>query len=230
MTGFGYCSARRQNHAEREHRQELQCRPQAEGLRNIVHGYSAAIGRYRDYCAPAMRMEHGLRLRPVEEGDLDLLIRVRQDPSIAGEFFWYGYSAPRAVRDRFERDGYLGDDDGLLIVDAGGEARAAGFVSWHRTTHGPGSGSRCWNMGVFLLPEHRGRGLGTEAQRRLVEYLFATTPVVRVEAGTDINNLAEQRSLDKAGFTREGVLRRAQFRNGDWHDVVIYSRLRDEEA
>lgn len=41
-----------------------------------------------------------------------------------------------------------------------------------------------------------------------------------------MTNLPEQRALDKAGFTREGVLRGAQWRLGSWHDMVLFSRLR----
>ncbi len=58
--------------------------------------------------------------------------------------------------------------------------------------------------------------------------MFRTTAVQRVEASTDLENLAEHRALEKAGFQREGVLRRAQFRAGDWHDLVVYSVLRGE--
>ena len=43
-----------------------------------------------------------------------------------------------------------------------------------------------------------------------------------------MENLAEQRALERAGFTREGVLRHSQFRAGRWRDNVIYSVLRDE--
>jgi RimJ/RimL family protein N-acetyltransferase len=49
-----------------------------------------------------------------------------------------------------------------------------------------------------------------------------------VEASTDAENLAEQRSLEKAGYLREAVLRRAQYRAGAWHDLVNYARLRDD--
>ena len=44
----------------------------------------------------------------------------------------------------------------------------------------------------------------------------------------EITNVAEQRALEKAGFTREGILRGTVFRPGRWHDQVIYSVLRDE--
>ncbi len=50
----------------------------------------------------------------------------------------------------------------------------------------------------------------------------------RVEAHTDVQNLAEQRALEKAGFTREGVTRQAQWRGGALHDGYLYSVLRSE--
>lgn len=58
--------------------------------------------------------------------------------------------------------------------------------------------------------------------------LFAHTAVNRVEAITEIGNVAEQRALEKAGFTREGILRGRSFRQGRYRDNVIYSVLRDE--
>ncbi|MGI3201592.1 GNAT family N-acetyltransferase [Streptomyces sp. GLT-R25] len=72
--------------------------------------------------------------------------------------------------------------------------------------------------------------MGTRAQRLLVEYLFAHTQVVRIEADTEVENIAEQRALEKAGFTREGVLRSVGFRDGRWRDGVRYSVLRDDVA
>jgi GNAT superfamily N-acetyltransferase len=99
---------------------------------------------------------------------------------------------------------------------------------WHGVNHGKPPASRCWNIGITIAPLHRGRGLGTEAQRLLAAYLLATTTVNRIEADTDVTNLAEQRSLEKAGFTREGTMRGAQFREGAWHDMVLFSRLRHD--
>jgi aminoglycoside 6'-N-acetyltransferase len=52
---------------------------------------------------------------------------------------------------------------------------------------------------------------------------------MRVEASTDVTNLPEQHALEKAGFTREGILRKAQWRGGSWHDLMVYSKLRGEE-
>jgi RimJ/RimL family protein N-acetyltransferase len=62
----------------------------------------------------------------------------------------------------------------------------------------------------------------------LAEYLFAHTTVHRIEANTEIDNLAEQRALEKAGFTREGVIRAGGWRDGRWRDGVRYSLLRTD--
>ncbi len=91
----------------------------------------------------------------------------------------------------------------------------------------------CGNVGVLEhrdrsapgVPGSRYRPLG---QRTLAEYLFAHTVVERVQAWTDAKNVAEQRALESAGFTREGVVRMAQWRQGAWHDQVLYSVLRSE--
>jgi RimJ/RimL family protein N-acetyltransferase len=85
-------------------------------------------------------------------------------------------------------------------------------------------------VGISLFPEHRGRGHGSRAQRLLGDYLFATRLIERVEAATDVENVAEQRALEKAGFSREGVLRHAQYRYGQWRDIVLFSRLRADPS
>ena len=80
------------------------------------------------------------------------------------------------------------------------------------------------------MPSSRGRGLGTGAQVLLARYLFAHTTAHRIEASTEVDNLAEQRALEKAGFTREGVRRGIGWRDGAWRDGVTYSLLRTDQV
>lgn len=103
-----------------------------------------------------------------------------------------------------------------------------GDVSWVPVVHGPTVGCLAWNIGVTLLPAARGHGVGTLAQRLLVEHLFATTDLDRIEASTDVANVAEQRALLKAGLRREGVIRGAQLRGGERRDIVLYGVLRTD--
>ena len=114
----------------------------------------------------------------------------------------------------------------LVVTD--GEDRLLGTVGWRTVLYGPNAGSTACNIGISLRPEARGAGHGTRAQRMLADYLFATSAVHRVEASTDVDNVVEQKALERAGFTREGVLRGAQWRRGAWHDLVGYARLRSD--
>jgi RimJ/RimL family protein N-acetyltransferase len=168
-----------------------------------------------------------LRLRPVRAEDLPTLAQggvggVEDDP-----FQFFGHRPSNGLARRFAADGLLTDDTGMLAVE-NEEATMLGSVGWHAVWHGPGDMARALNIGITLLPEQRGRGYGTAAQEALAHYLFQTTLVERLEAGTDVDNLAEQRALEKAAFQREGVLRHAQYRRGQWHDLVLYGRLRDD--
>lgn len=163
-------------------------------------------------------------LRPVGEDDLPLLERFLTDPEAAGPFQWYGYADPDRFRRRWAENRLLGEDGGHLMVTADGER--AGFVAWRKVV--VSASTHCWNIGAQLLPGARGRGIGSRAQLQLVRHLFAHTAVMRIEADTEAENVAEQRALEKAGFTREGVLRGIVFRDGRWRDGVAYSVLRDD--
>ena len=166
----------------------------------------------------------GVRLRPVREADLAPLSEAHAretDP-----WNWFRHTPDSAMQRRFA-EGMISEEAGTLAVETPDGALAGG-VSWFTVQHGPTAACRALNIGISLLPAHRGHGYGAAAQRALAEYLFATSLVERIEAETDVENVAEHRALERAGFTREGVLRHTQLRAGRWRDTVLYSILRAE--
>ena len=162
-------------------------------------------------------------LRAVRADEAGLLDEWRCDPSSSFDD-WSG-PPPPLVTDAVRLPAPVGGGQ-LLVVD--GDDAPIGSVSWHPVLFGPNLGSQALDIGISLRPEARGQGHGSRAQGMLARYLFATTAVHRVQASTDVRNVAEQRALERAGFTREGVLRGAQWRQADWHDLVCYSRLRED--
>ena len=167
-----------------------------------------------------------LRLRFVTAKEAPLLEQLYAYE--AGGFNDFGLG-PRTIPEDAWTDGQLRTDRrGTLFIEPVEGGDTLGTISYHRVTYGPNERSGAWMIGIELLPEARGRGVGAEAQRLLADWLFETTDLNRVEASTDVDNLAEARALEKAGFTREGVNRGAQFRGGAYHDLVVYSRLRSE--
>jgi RimJ/RimL family protein N-acetyltransferase len=170
----------------------------------------------------------GVHLRPIEEADLDEMVRYSTDADAQGQFEWMGFRDPRMWRRRWEEDGWIGEQSTWLAI-ATADGTFAGVVSWR--DHSQGSNRQaCFEIGASLLPAYRGKGLGTAAQRALVEHLWSTTHVHRLQASTEADNLAEQRVLEKIGFEREGRLREAFFRAGRWRDSLVYGLLRPQPA
>jgi RimJ/RimL family protein N-acetyltransferase len=170
-----------------------------------------------------------VRLREATLADAEVVDARAADPAMWGEFNDFGLPRPPSLEENLA-DGkrMVTPDRGQLLVERIEDGVVIGDVGWRAVSYGPGEESRAFNIGVSLSPDFRGQGFGSEAQRLLAEVLFDLFDVERIEASTDIDNVAEQRSLEKAGFTREGVLRQAQFRAGGRHDLVIYSILRED--
>lgn len=169
-----------------------------------------------------------VRLRDVRLEDADLIDQwnAALEP---GSFNDFGPRAP-TDRDALARGPLRNERNGLLLIERIEDGQSVGTIAYRRTAYGPPPDSDAWQLGIDLPAQTRGHGYGTEAQRLLADWLFATTSANRVEAATDIANVAEQRSLEKAGYVREGILRGSQFRAGAYHDLVYYSRIRSDAA
>lgn len=74
-------------------------------------------------------------------------------------------------------------------------------------------------------PGQQGRGLGTEAVGLALRFAFDTRNLQRVWLRVFADNAAAVRCYEKAGFVREGVMRRAAFIEGVWTDIVVMAAL-----
>ncbi|XP_010256364.1 PREDICTED: uncharacterized protein LOC104596777 [Nelumbo nucifera] len=99
--------------------------------------------------------------------------------------------------------------------------RSVGFISVM-----PASGDDIHraDMGYALAAKYWGQGIATIAVKMALGCVFKDIPhLVRLQAMTNVENRASQRVLEKAGFTKEGVLRKYGFLKGKINDLVIYS-------
>ncbi len=99
----------------------------------------------------------------------------------------------------------------IELQKSNGEIVTVGDMSAHAVWYGPTITSKAMNIGISLVEEYRGKGIGAVAQKLLALELHRQG-FLRVEAQTDVVNIAEQRSLKKAGFSFEGVARQSQGR------------------
>jgi len=165
-----------------------------------------------------------INLRIAEKEDVDLLARWLNDQDFHGEYQDFPTQLSRSQLEKQIRDPLSSP---LQWVDFVIEKKDKTKIGW--MCHYIGSQNFGWTeIGYALIPSERGKGYGTEAIQILMDYLFLTKEIVRIQAVTNVRNLGSQRVLERAGFKREGTLRKALYVRGEWTDGYLYSILREE--
>jgi ribosomal-protein-alanine N-acetyltransferase len=89
--------------------------------------------------------------------------------------------------------------------------------------------ARCGHIGYWIGERYAGQGYMVEALRVLARHAFGTMRLHRLEAACIPGNRRSIRVLEKAGFTREGLLRSYLKINGGWQDHYLYALI-DEDV
>jgi len=112
---------------------------------------------------------------------------------------------------------------GLFVVEVDGER--AGTMRFERGN----VRSRIANLGGLAIhPDFRGAKVADEAARLFQRHLFEELGFHRAQLEIYGFNERAMRHAERAGFVREGVRRRAYWRDGHWVDGVLYGLLADE--
>lgn len=90
--------------------------------------------------------------------------------------------------------------------------------------------ARTAELGYWLAPGFRGRGLATAAVRTLSSWLLGVHSFERVELRVATGNAASARVASRAGFVHEGVARNAGFTDAGQVDLAVWSRVPGDES
>jgi len=162
-----------------------------------------------------------VNLRVMEKEDLPLLAEWFNKPEVLGEYNTLRQVSRTEMEKDFEK-GTLEITDFIIEKKDGSEI---GFICHFTLVHPAG---KHLEIGYSLIPSERGKGYCTEAVRIMVDYLFLSRDTMRIQACTDTRNLASHKVLEKAGFKKEGTLRRYLFIRGELRDACSYSVIREE--
>jgi RimJ/RimL family protein N-acetyltransferase len=134
--------------------------------------------------------------------------------------------AARERRERLERSGARNGWEIMFAVEADGRLVGAVQGRCPRLALPPG----VWELGIELWDEaDRGRGIGRETIALLSSHLFDGEDAIRVQATTDVDNVAMRRVLEALGFRFEGILRGFMpDPPGPPHDYAMYGVTRSE--
>lgn len=83
-------------------------------------------------------------------------------------------------------------------------------------------------IGYWIDRTDEGKGIVTQACRLLVAFAFSELDMNRIEIRCAVSNLRSSAIPKRLGFTREGLLRQSEYRDGRLHDFEIYGLLRSE--
>ena len=87
---------------------------------------------------------------------------------------------------------------------------------------------RSGNLGYWVRTSATGQGVASEAVRQLTDFAFRSTELVRLEIVCAVGNQRSQRVAERAGASREGLLRHRLLLHGQAVDAILYSLTRPE--
>lgn len=85
-----------------------------------------------------------------------------------------------------------------------------------------------YNLGYWVRVSRQNRGVASEAARILSKAAFEDLAINRIEILTAIENIPSQKTAEKSGATREGILRKRLVIDDRIHDAAIFSFVRED--
>ncbi len=92
----------------------------------------------------------------------------------------------------------------------------------------PNDQHKFYNLGYWIRTSKQNQGTASAATRLLAKAAFEDLPINRLELLVAVENLPSQKTAEKAGAVREGVLRKRLVIGGEIHDAVIFSFVRED--
>jgi RimJ/RimL family protein N-acetyltransferase len=156
-------------------------------------------------------------LREWREGDVPAIVAMCDDPDVA-RFT----RVPSPYTERDARDFVAGiaiEEMSFAIVSADDDDEVLGSIGLRDADEGRGE------IGYLVAAAARGRGVAARALALLSRWALTEAGLARVQLYTRVDNPASQRTAERAGFQREGVIRSHMLLKGERHDAVMFGLI-----
>lgn len=164
-----------------------------------------------------------VQLRPVEKGDLDLLLSWINDPEVM-RWLVPHFPFTRAQEEEWLNRIVTSERDRVFIIETL-DAKPIGEIG----LHGIDSRNRTAEMGISIFEkDYWGRGHGSDAIRTLLTFAFDWMNFHLVYLRCHEDNVRAKRAYEKCGFVEEGFLRSREFRNGRYTGGYVMSVIAEE--
>lgn len=163
-------------------------------------------------------------LRTIKTHELDVVYELITNAKDKGLYWHLNFpSAGEFIRE-FHQTGFWSVEEGrMLIVSKEGEYIGE-LIYFKGLDYQSG-----YEIGYELFDQNfSGKGYMSEALLLFCAYMFSLRPINRVQVNVMEGNIPSQRVAEKCGFTYEGTMRKATFHNSEYHNLKLYSLLREE--
>lgn len=164
---------------------------------------------------------NGLSIRPIREGDKDFLLLLRSDPDVWKNLGDINMLTEEKQLQWIKKINLESGSKYFIILD--GEA-SIGLIRADQIDYVNNS----VRVGLDIERLHRGKGFGERSFGLLLKYCFDFLNMNRVWLCVIDFNERARKLYTKLSFKEEGKYRQAIFRDGEYHDYIIMSILREE--
>jgi len=168
----------------------------------------------------------GLRIRPIESQDLDYMYMIRTDPSTAemlGTLILTSFEDQLMWLDSLKKDKtkayYI-----LEVIFRTDPYLPIGYLRFDEIDFI----NRSMRVGGDIEMSYRGKGYGTQMMELIKRFCFDYLNMHRLWLLVLSTNKVAKHVYEKSGFEKEGVMRKAVYKNGEYLDYEMYSVFREE--
>jgi RimJ/RimL family protein N-acetyltransferase len=162
-------------------------------------------------------------IRRARPGDVDFLVELVTHEQVAPFLAAVRPSGREQMAALVDRSCSDPEAFGVLVIEVDGER--AGTVEFERVN----VRSRIASLGgLALQPAFRGRGIADEAARLVQRHLISELGFHRLQLEVYAFNERALAHAERSGFVREGVRRKAYWRDGRWVDAVLFGLVEED--
>lgn len=137
-----------------------------------------------------------MQLRRIDPGDLSLLASWSNDPAAYGDYLTPEQHSAEQLQQQVQAGILWNERQKTFLIELR-DGTPIGTIHYWIRAEDPGTAVIAVKI---ACPEERAKGYGTEVQKYLILFLFNRLDIRQVEMYTDVNNIAQQRCLQKLGF------------------------------
>jgi [ribosomal protein S5]-alanine N-acetyltransferase len=171
----------------------------------------------------------GIVLRRLEPGDSPWITAACSDPELSRYIpaipYPYAEADARAFIERAAH-AWAEGSAAMFVISQAPDGAGVGMIGLHLAAGDTGAAE----VGYWLARQARGRGAATIAVQLVSRWAFTEVGIERLSLQTAPGNVASQRVAERAGFTREGLLRAWMPTPGGRRHSVMFSLLATDTA